>query len=459
MTNSTFSSLLGSLGLQGSLNDYATISTQLFEKLSALTQHSELTIQQAIAEFNQAFMQTEIPPLTDLSGELPAIDANVIETIGMTFTAQPSIQKRNMLSLVRQCYHSMGKHYQNLALTYHNPRHGAEMYLELLQLLTNTQTDHPLQPYQRLLPLCGLYHDVIFTGTRGQDETQSAQELINHLQPILTRLSDSTKEIIEHIIYSLIVGGTLPCFLKKDDKLGIANLGELLVVHSLPSPLPANLAMAMGVISCADITRSRIQPLYERQIPYDNDDWKQLESFYQSDNQYTIAAVQRMMTQALRVWAEVNKSTSFAQLIRQCQTHTAQSRLPEQAWDNAEIATLNDQLFSKTSMIVSFEERLQNRFQEIPLPFTVIDLSDAMRQIWEKIHQYLADSRVGIEQKNRVLNALAHVAIEQDGKTLMQAHLQDLTRHTPTSGGLITSAMMSASDDTSTPQAPSCASI
>lgn len=181
----------------------------------------------------------------------------------------------NLNNLIAAVFNQIHKYEKKYQLTYHTSTHA----IETAQTAGFIGQHSANKKWSHWLFICGLCHDVIYTRNRVKDEKASAKFLITVLKPFLTT-QKPLKKYFEALIRVLIIGGTLPIFLRKKTtndtapKIYQKTFIEINLAFSKKRPQNKNIKtiFSLGLaLSTADVQRSLLPeaiPTYQRKFAH-----------------------------------------------------------------------------------------------------------------------------------------------------------------------------------------------
>ncbi len=438
---------------------HAEVIFDIKQKITALKSLPISEINDALIKFNEQFFNVSFNVSSMVDVVIEGQDAAVLQQIRDILVEPHSPVGRfaalnhNILAAFLDVGMKMHKNQSDLSLIYHQLRHAVEMFFDAHQLLNVRKVSalNVLHVYL-LMPLCTLYHDVIFTNHRIDDEIKSAEALKIFLNSMLRRLTIDERNIIEQLIDVFIIGGTLPLFLnhlppnRKPMQNTVFEIAALLMSEIVPQKihtiLPLDYSSDSVRIHCAlsditqtmsrlDIQRTTIPMLHANNEFYDStfyqsEDWNiignnalSLISLSNCDKK-RIAQSFRIMSEMILLESKKEKHADYywARYLRKIQAN--QVHEPPVLPDS--IITV---ICGKLDGEIKFSERMRNTYVISLLKedrqHTILDPSDSP---WMK-HvnilgqlQHFFEKHADTEKQKEVIHALSRVAVTQDGQNL-----------------------------------------
>ncbi len=150
-----------------------------------------------------AYSYASTTPETPVTVLPLCVDLPGVDDAGAPFYVQ------NMQRLLAITVERMNEHRRRASLSYHTPAHGIEMFHDNAFLAKLCG----LNEWSLFAGVCGLFHDIVFTRNKYDDEVDSAEELKEALQPFIHGLpSEDHKQVFRDLIDAMIVGGTTLMF-------------------------------------------------------------------------------------------------------------------------------------------------------------------------------------------------------------------------------------------------------
>ncbi len=417
--------------------EFAEVIIQIKRQISVLDACSFDEINDALVEFNQKFDHTALASPFDEHDE------------------GASHLKSNIVRAFSDVREEMNKNRVDLQLTYHNSGHSAEMFFDTFQACSVAKTSLPIHLF---MPLCALYHDVIFRNSRIKDEKNSAAALKTFLQPVLEKLSPHNQDIIGKLIDVLIVGGTTPLLLnsvpsnKKNQPMQktVFEMVELFNERKMakrnwsctsgsavsPQVLPMKILLQdmLKTMAILDVQRTSISILHQPNNNfYSNQsastgDWNIIEKALKSE--FTLSQ-KKKIGQNFRVMAEfilLNEKDKNSIIYQWANVlYLIQSGNPPRNW---EIPTALIPLIAKRIKgEISFASRMNNTvcsYESMTTSYFNYPFENTWNEhikILEKLHQYLTDESINVGNKIPFIKALTRVSIEQDGKNISMTQI------------------------------------
>ena len=302
-------------GFQGvDAQTYTELTIQMGRTLLALAEHTEEDVRVAIKAFNDVFVTTTLLASIIVpeapSQNFPAVDSAFVTEL-QRYRAN-DIGMDNLITLFLQMYQTTNVLRAKHNLVYHQARHAIEMCLDNAKLL---EANAQLGDCKLLMALCGLYHDVIYTGVRVGDEQASAKQLAHSLSPVLQKLSANQSAIITNIIEFIILAGTTPTFFGQNEAgqayttlEGVYRIVDALLKDqfAIDNPVYQQMMDLARQISHCDVNRTSLLDLFADQALYIDAHWQSLAWLYDDISDVEKITLQRKLTQDLRVLFELN---------------------------------------------------------------------------------------------------------------------------------------------------------
>lgn len=446
--------------LAASRHDYAKACVRTQASICFLTHINTAELWSSLEAFQAHF--TSIPVFAQVDFEQPgALEAPLLNEIRRliqgkrlfdTQTTATSSLRVNLAAAIGYVYQQMNHHRQQHGLIYHQPRHPAEMLMDLDCLLQHDRS-HP--EVHLLVMLCALFHDVVFQRQRIHDEMASAEHLKAFLEPVFIHLPKKQEIIIKHLIDVFIVGGTTPAFFTfKSSENGahrerfptIESVFEIvhaqLATENHPCQASANYSMMAyfaRILADLDIQRTSIPAItHINKAAYQQSDWQVLQFLYEdiADQGHKLS-LQKKLTQGLRMIFEMillpnsegeNLLKPLGQYVYLYQENptTPTLHLNAQHIELFVKKITGDYPFSE----INFARRMNNSSklpQERAYEFHNSWADHIV--ILQKISAFLSDPAHSFAHKNRVLLSLARVASCQDGQHFCLEKLTAICHH------------------------------
>lgn len=461
---------------------YAAAMATLVQTLMTLNTHSDGDITTALSAFNLAFAQQLITrgnPFSEVPDDQPActntactdtacantacvnttcantyfqdIDHAFITQLHQGLHDSNSPLQTNLYAALLQVYETMNANRSQYQLIYHQPRHAAEVFSDLHFLLQHDQAKEAYASLHLLTILCGLFHDIIFTRQRLLDETASANALKDFLKPIILGLLPAEQSIITALIDLIIIGGTTPCLLSKNNQgepqptlLSMAEVSCEFLMQKELNLQHSSILDATRLISLADIQRSSMLLLLNNS-PCDHDPWQDLVAkLFDSLPPDDFLPEKCKFSQGFRVMAEMNATSEsnlapFANMVACLQSGHELDDSPMD-WEKI-IAALAEQIGQGLYSEINFAGRMDNTSKEyrhvatLDADNTLTDINPYAlmvnkwplhQQLLQKLFDYLTEPSIDLDSKVRQVLTLAQVTAYQDGGQLTITKVQQI---------------------------------
>ncbi len=440
--------MLKKLGLVplSKLEEFAEVIRQTQKQIDELNQLSLSEVNDSLAAFNKAFDET---PLVEI----------------LEMDKSSSYLKENIFKAFSEVEQEMGKNQKDLNLVYHNSGHAIEMFFDTFQLCLMGKGSLKVH---LLMPLCALFHDIIFKNLRIKDEKASAATLKVFLEPILEKLAPAHQKIICNLIDVLIVGGTTPLLLnavplnkkKKPMQKTVFEVIELLTARkeaknswrciSASAVLPKEtdslmkniLSDMVNMMSTVDVQRTSIPLLHNPDNKFYNKqsvspdeettDWKNIE---------------QKLGQALKIEQKKKLGQNFrmiSEMILLHETKKEEETNPAYQWaqslydlqrdkDKVYAISASQALIPVIGMKLVGEMNFSQRMSNSANAYRNIDSSSEFEypfkntwnehtKILKKLHEYFMDVEINVGNKIALVRALTRVSVVQDGKDISMDH-------------------------------------
>ena len=453
-------------------DEYAEITFNVMQSLSELNDYGFESINIVLVELNDAFSsirlasfsQFDEPVVTGLDGHVvEKIKAHLFYDNKFTLKSGEEILCDNIFYAFYSVYQQMNKNRSQkktsdeleLNLTYHNPRHAAELFFDLMHLITHEIKNNTCALHvELLLPLCGLFHDVIFKNSRGNDEKASAKFLKCFLQPVMDKLSSTARNIISLLIDVFLVGGTMPAFLlqffqdrdgqSQPVQISVCDLAEKFFSekNSVQRTSKAYLEIMYfsRMISDVDIQRTSIPELNDQNTFFEGD--AQVNAYWQIIHACVLekcgpvtVTERKRLAQNIRVMCEIilvnDKNAEEAQKIHPDNSALVmaihqQSEIDQslEGLSETAICFLADKLAGSDNhgSEVNFSRIMHNTCEKQREESLLRNRTYSLENSWlrnikilEQLYGYLKSADNSDKQKCVLINALAHIAVDQDG--------------------------------------------
>jgi hypothetical protein len=370
-----------------------------------------------------------VSPLHSLPGTFKPVDAKLIRDLHAKIMAEklkpaPNIGLINVLSAFIYTYEQMNLHRASYKLIHHNPRHGGEMAIDVPALTQKRIAEGKTEfsACTLLLMLSALFHDIIFTGNRVNDEQKSAERLIDVLRVVLDKLSVEQKDIITNLIYCYIVGGTTPAFCCGAPMSTVSKLcDELLALRSDPvigRPVYPLILDSTSDMHAADVSRNSEAFLYAGKDPFTTGNWTPLLDSFASYDVDMQAKLKRALAQSMRVvlemWASKNADSKFPATVIHDMKRLTVYAANTQSGISADFVVTDLMVQTLAEAILPGEIGFARKQAEREPTQHWAQHADVMQNLRDK----LIDPMQSLAEKQAIVKAFADITADQDGKLL-----------------------------------------
>lgn len=402
-----------------SLSGYVAAMGEALSKFRLLNTLSAAVINSALYQFNEQFLK------------IACDGASIIDLPSEQFTENFRQAFLNVSTM-------MQKNQDDYQLTYHIIFHPQEMASDMNKVLLHLKTKCLLNDtlstdkkyryhYAHLLLVLAVwFHDSRYTYTRISDEIMSARKLKTFLKPVLDSMPKEARQVIENLVDVFIVLGTIPIFCKTPHE----TMDTLLDL--LPTLAPLNEGGTLvyelaSLLSFLDPQHSSIPYLFEARqridgaetTLFDDPPWQPLRPFYAQYDLDTQAALQRKLTQSLRVAFENNGENDawqrpFADFVLQQQNNISGPLVvyPSQNVNEDQIALFIPLFRSEINFAGRMHHTLSQRRDDLGHRNTWLEYQRMLQDIIDFLSP---TSMATLAKKQAVVAAFTSVTFFQDG--------------------------------------------
>ena len=415
------------LTLETSKDAYINAAIKVSTAFESLVQLSNTEFNEAFTAFNKVFHKKIISAEPQSTSFDPRwLDTSKMSEFSEKLQHAKDPYTKNMHGLILRVYTQMNKNFIEYQLCYHQPRHGIEMFRDLSKLISKSTSGFSQMKSMDLITcLCGLFHDSKFTRVRVEDEENSVKEMLEALNPILEELPEKQREIIKNFVYVIIVGGTLPCFLKKSAKNSVVNKPSMESLFELIYPLISTNPFAIPVIITkyltfmigqTDVKRTSIPLLADDSI-VQNDQWKELGFLFDTVLPENKTSFKEQLAQDLRVLFEIQLKKSNMAIARAALEGQQLLEISQTEIENL-VSGLNGSLFFSSLMDVQVESH-RDILDDMVEP-NRLEYSNLIPVLQQK----LTSDGTPAQEKLEIINALIRISSNQTGERITMLQIE-----------------------------------